>query len=188
MARAGADNTAKHFQAMTMIDPVTGWFEMGSWDDPTPEAIVNLLEIHWLSRHPRPSVISADRGGEFVGQFFKKAISEDYGIERRLITTANPQAACNAVVERVHQVTGNMLRTMGVANCHLLPPPHDPWAGLMAAIAFAIRSSWHASMRATPGQLAFGRDMMLNVRHLANWHCMQSRRQSIASGWRARES
>jgi transposase InsO family protein len=181
-----ADGTVMEFKVMTMIDPVTGWFEMGSYDDATPETIMNILEISWLNRYPRPLVIVADRGGEFTGHFFRNALREEYGIELRLITTANPQA--NAVVERIHQVIGNMLRTMDVANCYLLPPPYDPWAGLISAIAFAIRSTWNSSMRATPGQLVFGRDMMLNIRHLVDWHYMQTRRQKIASENNAREN
>ena len=180
------DGTKIKFQVMTMIDPVTGWFEMKSFDDGTPETITNLLEIAWLCRYPRPLVIIADRGGEFVGQFFEKNLKEEYGIKLKLITTANPQA--NAVVERIHQVIGNMLRSLDLEDCYLLPPPMDPLEGIIAAISFAIRSTWSTTMRATPGQLVFGRDMMLNVKHLVDWHYMQTRRQRIASENNAREN
>ena len=37
---------------------------------------------------------------------------EDYGIKKKPITTRNPQA--NAIVERIHQVLGNMLRTFNL--------------------------------------------------------------------------
>ena len=40
-----ADGTKMKFQVVTMIDPVTGWFEMCSYDDRTPETIANLFEI-----------------------------------------------------------------------------------------------------------------------------------------------
>lgn len=180
------DGTTLKFQVMTMIDPVTGWFEMKSYDDPTPQTITNVLEISWLCRYPRPLIIIADRGGEFSGQFFERNLREEYGIELRLITTANPQA--NAVVERIHQVIGNMLRSFDLESCYLMPPPSDPFEGIIAAISFAIRSTWSTTMRATPGQLIFGRDMLLNVQHLVNWHYMQTRRQKIAVENNGREN
>ena len=40
---------------------------------------------------------------------FAKMVKEDYGIIRSPITARNPQA--NAIVERVHQTIGNMLKT-----------------------------------------------------------------------------
>ena len=159
---------------------------MASFDDKAPETITNLIEIHWLARYPRPGKIIADRGGEFTGQFFKDTLQNEYGIELRLITTANPQA--NAVVERIHQVIGNMIRTMGLEEMYLLPPPSDPFAGVIAAIGYAIRSTWHTTLRATPGQIVFGRDMVLNIRHIADWHAMSQRRQLVASNNNQREN
>jgi hypothetical protein len=167
------------FKVVTMIDPVTGWFEMCSFDDKQPETILNILEYQWLARYPRPSKIIADRGGEFIGHVFRQTLNDDYGIDLKLITTANPQA--NAVVERIHQVIGNMLRTMSLEDMYLLPPPYDPFAGVIAAIGYALRSSWHTTMQATPGQLVFGRDMALNIKHIADWNYMQQRRQRTAA-------
>ena len=181
-----ADGSMLEFKVMTMVDPVTGWFEMMSYDDATPETIMNLLEIAWLCRYPRPAAIIADRGGEFTGQFFRESLRSEYGIELRLITTANPQS--NAVVERIHQVIGNMLRSLDVENCYLMPPPYDPFIGIISAIGFAIRTTWSTTNRATPGQLVFGRDMLLNIRHLVDWHYMQTRRQRIATENNAREN
>ena len=174
------------FKVVTMIDPVTGWFEMHSFDDKQPETILNILETQWLNRYPRPQKIIADRGGEFIGHVFQQTLKDDYGIDLRLITTANPQA--NAVVERVHQVIGNMLRTMDLEEMYLLPPPCDPFAGVISAIGYAIRSSWHATNQATPGQLVFGRDMAINVRHVADWNHIQQRKQKVASANNAREN
>ena len=167
------------FQVVTMIDPVTGWFEMVSYDDGTQETISNLVEMTWLMRYPRPSKIITDRGGAFTGHFFKNTMENDFGIEVKYATTANPQA--NAIVERIHQVIGNMLRTLGLEDIYLLPPPYDPFQGVIAAICYAIRTTWHSTMQATPGQLVFGRDMILNIRHIANWNYMQERRQKVAA-------
>ena len=37
-----------------------------------------------------------------------------------------------------------------------MPPPFHPFEGIIAAISFAIRSTWSTTMRATPGQSIFG--------------------------------
>ena len=56
----------------------------------------------------------------------------------------------------------------------------DPWAGLLAAAAFAIRSTYHTTLKATPGQLVYGRDMVLNMKHVANWDAItQAKRKMI---------
>ena len=44
----------------------------------------------------------------------------------------------------------------------------DPWSGILSAVAFAVRATLHTTTRATPTQLAFGRDAMLNILFTAN--------------------
>jgi transposase InsO family protein len=50
-------------------------------------------------------------------------IKEDYGVKAKPITVRNPQA--NAIVERVHQVIGNIIRTFELENNYL--DDNDPW-------------------------------------------------------------
>ena len=66
-------------------------------------------------------------------------IKNDYGIKRKPITVRNPQA--NAIVERVHQVLGNMVRTFELEDHYL--DAKDPWKGIISAVSFAIRSTIH---------------------------------------------
>jgi hypothetical protein len=47
------------------------------------------------------------------------------------------------------------------------------------AVAFALRSTYHMTLQAMPGQLVFGRDMVLNVQHLAHWTVITARKQQI---------
>ena len=102
-------------------------------------------------------------------------IKEDYGVTARPITVRNPQA--NAIVERVHQVIGNIIRTFELENNYL--DEINPWKGILSATAFAVRSTFHTTLRNTPGQLVFGRDMILNVKHEANWEYIRARKQKI---------
>jgi len=46
-------------------------------------------------------------------------------------------------------------------------------------VAFAIRATYHTTLRKTPGQLVFGRDMILNVQDTANWEYIRSRKQKL---------
>ena len=64
-----------------------------------------------LTRYPWPTEIIMDRGKEFAAEVLK-TIQDEYGITKKLITTHNPQG--NAIIERIHQVVHNMIRTRGI--------------------------------------------------------------------------
>ena len=51
------------------------------------------------------------------------------------------------------------------------------WEGILSAVGFAMRATVHTTMRATPAQLVFGRDAILNVRFEADWQFIKERRQ-----------
>jgi hypothetical protein len=85
----------------------------------------------------------------------------------------NPQS--NGIIERVHQVLGDMLRTFQLEEREL--NNDDPWSEFLAAIGYAIRCTYHTTLEATPAQLVFGRDMFLPISFEANWAKIQQRRQ-----------
>ena len=60
-----------HPKSITMIDPVTGWFEIAQYDDKIDIFIANLVETKWLSRYPIPIEITYDQGSEFIGHEFR---------------------------------------------------------------------------------------------------------------------
>ena len=160
-------------KCVTMIDPATGWFEIHQYDDKKSISIANIVEQQWLSRYPWPTKITFDRGSEFIGHDFKDMIRDDYGIKGKPITTRNPQA--NAIVERVHQTIGNIIRTFELQDNYL--DEKDPWSGILSAVAFAIRTTYHTTTQKSPSQLVFGRDMILNIQHTANWEYIRKRKQ-----------
>ena len=45
----------------------------------------------------------------------------------------------------------------------------DPWSGILEAAAFVVQSMYHSVLRATPGQLVFGYDMVLNNPLIYDW-------------------
>ena len=162
-------------RAVTMIDPATSWFEVHQYDDKRSITVANIVEQEWLTRYPWPTQITYDRGGEFIGHDFQDMIKNDYGITKKPITTRNPQA--NAVVERVHQVIGNIIHTFELHDNYL--DEEDPWKGILSATAFAVRATYHTTLQKTSGQLVFGRDMIYNIKHTANWEYIRARKQEI---------
>ena len=161
--------------AVTMIDPATGWFELHQTPDKRSDTIANITEQEWFCRYPWPTQITYDRGNEFLGKEFQEMVKKEYGVTGKPITVRNPQA--NAIVERVHQTIGNMIRTFELEDNYL--DEDDPWKGILAATAFAVRATLHTTLQKTPAQLVFGRDMILNVQHIANWEHIKQRKQSL---------
>jgi hypothetical protein len=156
---------------LTMIDPVTGWFEMKQIPNKTAAEVADICESTWFTRCPLPQRITLDRGTEFMAEF-AKMVREDYGVKIKPITTRNPQA--NAIIERVHQTIGNIIRTFDVQ----LIDEEDPWNGILSATMFAVRATYHTTLQASPMQLVFGRDAILNVKHISNWEHIRQRKQT----------
>ena len=171
-------------RCVTMIDPATGWFEICQYDDKRSITVANIVEQEWLCRYPWPTQITFDRGSEFIGHDFKDMVKNDYGIKTKPITTRNPQA--NAIVERVHQVIANIIRTFELQDNYL--DEDDPWKGILAATAFAVRSTYHTTLQKTPGQLVFGRDMIFNLEHKANWEYIRLRKQQVINKNNSKEN
>ena len=90
---------------------------------------------------------------------FAKMVEEDYGIIRKPITKRNPQA--NFRKERIHQIIGNMIRTFEAQKALL--DEEDPWAGMLIAVMFATQAIYHNTLKATPIQLVFRQDAVLNT-------------------------
>ena len=48
---------------------------------------------------------------------------------------------------------------------------------MLAASAFAVRSTYHTTLKKTPGQLVFGRNIIFNIQHVANWEFIRQNKQ-----------
>jgi hypothetical protein len=96
---------------VTMIDPATGWFEMKELPDKHAITVADIVEQTWLTRYPWPTEITYDKGTEFMAEF-ATMITKDYGMKKRGASVRNPQA--NAILERIHQTIGNIIRTFTV--------------------------------------------------------------------------
>jgi transposase InsO family protein len=165
------------FSALTMIDMVTNLVEVVRVHNKTAAHVAMQFENTWLSRYPRPMNVIHDQGGEFIGQKFLQRLHV-HNIRSRPTTTKNPQA--NSVCERMHQTIGNTLRTLST----LHPPEGLAQAEhlvdtAIADTVYATRCTYHSTLKTTPGGLAFGRDMILNLPLVTDLQQLQKRRQEV---------
>ena len=168
-----------------MIDTATSWFEIKDVPGTKQADIVaNGVEQAWLKRYPWPKKVILDRGTEFMTEF-SQMIQDDYGIKKKPITKRNPQA--NAIVGRVHQIIGNMSRTFEVQEDPDLDGS-DPWSRILIAVKFAVRSTVYTTAKATPMQLVFGRDAMVNIPFTASCKFVEARKRKLTERNKKKEN
>ena len=182
-----------------MIDPASSWFEMvelpvmefitpiasrkqgtkthktnitkGDYFDKTSAMISHLVNKTWFSRYPRCQNIIYDNGSEFKLHF--EALCDSYGIKRKPTSVKNPQA--NAILERVHQVISTMLRTAEIDMAESVAPSDIDT--FLTNASWAIRSTYHTVLKASPGAAIFGRDMLFDIPYIADWRKIGDYRQ-----------
>ena len=99
-------------------------------------------------------------------------------------TNHQKKTQANAILERIHQTLGNIIRTSDKTNLD----EANPWQGILSAAMFALRSTYHTTTQATPAQLVFSQDAILNTQFEANWHYIQQRKQLIIKTNNQREN
>ena len=102
---------------------------------------------------------------------FAKLCQNDYGLKRKPITTRSPQS--NTIIERIHQTIGNIIRTSDVSNI----VNNDPCSGILSATTFSVRTTYHTTLQAYLTYLVFERDIILNIKYVANWEQILQRKQ-----------
>ena len=165
------------FNALTCIDPVTNLAELASIESKTAEHVANVFQNLWLARYPKPVKCIHDNGGEFKGQKFQDKLRQ-WGIHDAPTTSKNPMA--NAICERMHLVVANILCT-GFNNPEAAPNAqaaqeviNDALPSCNHAMRCAVST---ALMNNTPGEMVFGRDMLLNIPVLIDLASIQDNRQ-----------
>ena len=64
-----------------------------------------------------------------------------------------------------------MLRTKNLQQYDL--DALDPWSDILAPVAWTIRSTHHSTLNASLAQLVFNRDMLLNIKFIADWETIR---------------
>ena len=137
-----------------------------------PEAradlVANQANLAWLTRYPLPNKITVRSSKDFLVEF-KTMMANDYGIPCNSISVRNSQS--NAIVERVHQTTGNITCSFKIQEMDL--DNENPWEGILSSTIFAIRTTVRTTTQHTPSQSVFGRDVNLNIKQEANWQLIK---------------
>jgi hypothetical protein len=100
-------------------------------------------------------------------------LCESYGIRRTPTTIKNPQA--NAIPEHLHQVLTQMLRTAELNMAKSVTS--DDINVFLDNAAWAICSTYHTVLKASPGAAIFRRDMLFGIPFIANWNKIGDYRQ-----------
>ena len=198
----GKDGTEIDFMCLTMIDPASSWFEMAELPvtqvertdsdnkivetseifDKTSQQIARLVNISWFSRYPRPREVIYDNGSEFKLHF--RSLCDTYGLKGKPTSIKNPQA--NSILERVHQVIMGMLRTSNIDMADTVVA--QDVSDFLADASWAIRSTHHTVLKASPGAAIFGRDMLFDIPFVADWHKIGEFRQKQSDRNTTREN
>jgi hypothetical protein len=208
----GKDKTQIDFMCVTMIDPATSWFEIVElpvsqlperdiptgtqgrtgtdthkqqkepYFDKTSATVGSLINRTWFSRYPRSQYIIYDNGSEFKLHF--ETLCDSYGLKRKPTSVKNPQA--NAILERVHQTIMGMLRTADIDMADTVS--ESDIADFLTNAAWAVRSTYHTVLKASPGAAIFGRDMLFDIPFLADWNKIGDYRQRQTDRNTAREN
>jgi hypothetical protein len=88
----------------------------------------------------------------------------NHTIYKKNSTSFNPQS--NGILDRVHLMLNDALITAEVDDREL--DDRNPWGPFLSSAAYSIHSNFHTTLKATPGQLLFGRDMVLPTNFVAD--------------------
>ena len=97
----------------------------------------------------------------------------EYGITAKISTLGNPMS--NTLLERIHQVLGNLVRTFKKST-QTYVDEDDPRTVVLSAAAFAIHSTTNRKKVYSPGQLIFGRDMILPIKQRVDWELIRQQK------------
>jgi hypothetical protein len=114
-----------------------------------------------------------NNGSEFKLPF--QSLCGTYGIKRKPTNVKNPQA--NATLEHIHTVLGNMLRTSELNMAETVKA--SDMDVLFSDTTWAIPSTYHTVLKASPGAAIFGQDMLFDIMFIADWQKIGEHRQRL---------
>ena len=126
--------------------------------------------------------ITYDNGSEFKLHF--EDLCKSFNRKWRPTTVKNPQP--NAIIERVHGIIGDMMRT---SNLDMIETVKDTMIGdFLVNVAWAICSTYHIILKSTPRAAISGRDMLFDIPYVADWNIIGQLRQEQVERINRREN
>jgi hypothetical protein len=105
-------------------------------------------------------------------------------MKRKPTSVKNPHA--NAILERIHAVLRNMLRTSELDMAELVKA--SDINVFLSDTAWAVHSTYHTVLKASPGAAIFGRDMLFDIPFITDWQKIGEHRQQLTDLNNAREN
>ncbi len=130
--------------------------------DKSSAQISYLVYKTWFSRYPHCWYLIHNNGSKFKLHFQRKPTS-----------VKNPQA--NAILKHIRAVLGNMLHTFKLNMAETVKASDIDV--FLSDAAWAIRSTCHTVLKASPGAAIFGRDMLFDISFIADWQKIGEHRQ-----------
>jgi hypothetical protein len=170
--------------ALTMIDPTSSWFEIVELPlvkrlttmkvndkekvskelifDKSSHQIARLVNKICLCRYPRCCHLIYDNGSEFKLHF--ETLCKSSGIKRKPTTI---KILKQMPYVSAYQVLGTMMHTSEIDMSESVEPADIDT--FIDNAAWAICSTYHTVLKASPGAAIFGRDMLFDVPFIADW-------------------
>jgi hypothetical protein len=132
--------------------------------DKTSATVGSLINKTWFCRYTRSQYIVYDNGSEFKLHF--ETLCDSYGLTSKPTSVKNPQV--NAIIEQMHQTIMGMLQTAEIDMANTVS--ESDIADFLTTVAWAVGSTYHMVLKASPGVAIFGRDMLFDIPFIADWN------------------
>ena len=80
------------------------------------------------------------------------------------------------ILERIHTVLDHLVRTYNIKCTYI--HEYDPWLRILVDAVFIIHCTTNGLKGYSPGQLVFGRDMIILIKHTADWGSICQQKQA----------
>jgi hypothetical protein len=131
------------------IDHFTKWVEARALEEADAQSITLFLYEDIICRHGVPTILSSDKGTEFINEMIA-ALTSVYKIKHIKTTAYHPQG--NGQVERTNKTIKNIL-------AKITPPTPGDWSHYLPSALSVIRNTRQASTKFSPSELLYGRPM-----------------------------
>jgi hypothetical protein len=135
--------------------------------------ISNLVYKCWFTTYSCCQYLIHDNGSEFKLHFHAQCAT--YGKKRKPTSIKNSTA--NAILECIHAVFTNMLRTAKLDMAKLVNASDIDV--FLSDATWAICSTHHTVLKASPGAAIFGRDMLFDIPFIADSKIIGKHRQRL---------
>ena len=169
-----------------MIDACTNLLKIKYTMTTTSAEGAAAIEYTWLAWYPKPLKIVTDQGPEFKDEFSQMCAHN--GITHSTSTSRNPQG--NSLIEVIHKTIGQVLLTVVAAkNPRSVEQGKQVIEETLATAMHACRCATSSSLgNNSPGALAFGWDMFLDIPLIADILAIRNNRQLLVDRRLLREN